>query len=102
MVIIMRKYIGKVDQGKMDTLMIFSRRLNALKDLKSTIMDIDGNHGIVDYSMIDVERIDKEINCLTAKKEKKLEEIRLQKGWSDAEMARIHLMVNYKAYMDQE
>jgi hypothetical protein len=98
----MRKYLGKVDKVKLDKLMSISRRLSALKDLEFTLKDLDGDYSIADHSNIDAESIKKEISGLVVEKERTREEIRLQNGWTEEDMARIHLMANYKAFMDIE
>lgn len=96
----MKKFIGTVDKGKNDKLLNISYRLNALKDLKSTLKDLDGDYSTVDHRKIKIADVEKEILDLIDKKEKILEEIRIQKGWSEENMAKIHIMENCKAYID--
>lgn len=97
----MRQYIGTVEKTDIDQLMKISRRLKALIDLKSTLTDAAVDRALIDFSSIRPEDVDREILELTEKKSGKLEEIRIKNGWSEEEMANIHLMENTKVYMDR-
>jgi hypothetical protein len=98
----MKQFIAAVNKNKIDELMAFTRHLCALRDLKSTLSDTENGNGMIYRSQIKMEDLEKEISHLAGEKEKKLEEIRSQQGWSREEMSRMHLMENAKVYMDRE
>ncbi len=99
----MMKYIGNVEKVKADELMTLWRRLKALKDLHSTLSDLSSkNQNTIDISKIQPEVVETEIRELSEKKKNKLEEIRMQEGWSKELMAKIHIMENCKAYIDTD
>lgn len=97
----MMKYIGKVEKKKVDELMSISYRLKSLMDLKSTYYDLYGRkQNIINISDIQIKDVETKINALSIKKERKLEEIRLEKSWPKNLMLRIHIKENYKAFME--
>ena len=98
----MKQFIAAVNKNKIDELMAFTRHLCALRDLKSTLADRENGNGTIYRSQIKLEDLEKEISHLEGEKEKKLEEIRIQQGWSREEISRMHLMENTKVYMDRE
>ncbi len=96
----MKQFIGTVDKNKIDELMAISRQMCALMDLKSTLSDLARGDGFTAQPPIKPGDVEKEIADLADKKGKKLEEIRIQGGWSTGEMSRIHLMENARVYKE--
>lgn len=96
----MKQYLGTIEKTEIDELMKISRRLKALKDLKSTLTDSAVDRSVIELSSIGLEDVGREISELTEKKSGKIEGIRINHGWSEEEMSRIHLMENTKVYMD--
>ena len=99
----MKKYIDTIEKNKVDELMEISKKLDALTDLKCTLLDLQDRHQPeIDVSEINPKMIDKEIAELSRKKEKKYEEIRLTKGWSKEFMSKVRILDNYKVYLETE
>ena len=78
--------------------MKISRHLAAMMDLDSTLAETSVNDGDIPGVSIDPELIKKEIEQLAEEKKSKLEEIRVEQGWSRDLMRKIRIMHNYKIY----
>lgn len=96
----MKQYFSSIGKNEIDKLMVVSRRLKALKDLEATLTDETVDRSLVELSSIKLEDIRREIAKLEEKESRILEEIRINHGWSEEEMARIHLMANTKVYIE--
>lgn len=97
----MIKFLADIDKNKIDSLLTTSRQLKALRDLISTIESIDGDYSELDISDINMENIVSNIYTLEEKKLDIIESIRIEQGWPEELLKKIHFMENYKAYLEE-
>lgn len=99
----MKKYIGMIDKNLVKELMDILKRMEALVDLKSTILDLrSANPQEIDISGIDLEEIEKKIAGLLQQRLAKYEEIRIKQGWTEEFIDSVRILENSKVYVETD